>query len=178
MLSGLFYAEATRCSLESLPAGYGNPRSLRTRKLRWERDGTLRRLMQAGEPVIQRMHGIYWGLIRDASINWDNSREILGPRRDAAKHRTLQPQGPLCRRSAPVRRTKFMADNTERQFREADAVIDRSVAAFIIKIESMSGKWDAVSRQYIVEGVLLKLCDEMTKLIDKPALARHHGDRR
>ena len=41
MLSGLFYAEATRCSLESLPAGYGNPRSLRTRKLRWERDGTL-----------------------------------------------------------------------------------------------------------------------------------------
>jgi hypothetical protein len=33
-----------------------------------------------------------------------------------------------------------MADNTQRQFREADAAIDRSVAAFIIKIESMSLK--------------------------------------
>ena len=68
-----------------------------------------------------------------------------------------------------------MADNTQRQFREADAAIDRSVAAFIIKIKSMSLKWNAVSRQYIVEGVLLKLCDEMTKLIDKPALANTTG---
>jgi hypothetical protein len=42
-----------------------------------------------------------------------------------------------------------MDDNTERQFREADAAVDRTVAAFIIKIDSMSTKWDAVSRQSI-----------------------------
>jgi transposase len=92
MLSGLFYAEATRCSLESLPAGYGNPRSLRTRKLRWERDGTLARLMQAGAPAIKRMHGIYWGLIRDASLDWQNSREFWG-RGIMPKQPHLQPKG-------------------------------------------------------------------------------------
>ena len=54
-----------------------------------------------------------------------------------------------------------MDDNTERQFRETDAAVDRAVAAFIIKINSMSTKWDAVSRQSIVERVLPRLCDEM-----------------
>jgi len=68
-----------------------------------------------------------------------------------------------------------MDDNTKRQFQEADAAIDRAATAFMVKIESMPLKWDAVSRQYIVEGVLLKLCDEMTKLIDKPALANTMG---
>ena len=38
-----------------------------------------------------------------------------------------------------------MDDNTERQFREADAAVDKAVDAFIGKIESMSGKWDAVA---------------------------------
>jgi transposase len=77
-VSAFFYAAATSSSLECLPRAYGNPRSLRTRRLRWERDGTLRRLMQAGEPVVQRMHNRYWGLLRDASISWDNSREFFG----------------------------------------------------------------------------------------------------
>ena len=45
--------------------------------------------------------------------------------------------------------------------------------AFIGKIESMSGKWDAVAHQHIVERVLLALCDEMTKLIDHPDIAEH-----
>ncbi len=54
-VSAFYYAEATRSSLESLPAAYGNPRSLRTRRQRWERDGTLSKLMEAGAPVIDRM---------------------------------------------------------------------------------------------------------------------------
>ncbi len=78
MLSGLFYAEACQCSLESLPPRYGNPRSLRTRRQRWQADGTLPRLMKAGTPVIERMRAGYWGLIRAAPINWDNSREFWG----------------------------------------------------------------------------------------------------
>jgi len=82
MLSGLFYSEACRCSLESLPAGYGNARSLRTRKQRWTADGTLPRLMQAGAPVIERMRRGYWGLVRDASDTaspeWRNSSEFFG----------------------------------------------------------------------------------------------------
>src|SRR5262245_4686067 len=40
-VSAFFYAAACNCSLESLPPIFGNPRSLRTRRQRWERDGTL-----------------------------------------------------------------------------------------------------------------------------------------
>jgi hypothetical protein len=66
-----------------------------------------------------------------------------------------------------------MDDNTEQQFRDANVAIDRAVAAFFIKINSMSGKWDAVSRQSIVERVLPRLCDEIAKLIDHPDVAKH-----
>ena len=82
MVSAFFYAAATKCSLESLPVGYGNPRSLRTRRSRWTADGTLPRLMQAGAPVIARMRNAYWGLIRDASDttspDWRTSSEFFG----------------------------------------------------------------------------------------------------
>jgi hypothetical protein len=78
MVSAFFYAEATTSALECLPAGYGNPRSLRTRRQRWEADGTLARLMQAGAPVIARMTADYWDLIHGASIEWNNSREFFG----------------------------------------------------------------------------------------------------
>ena len=83
ILSGLFYSAATKCSLESLPAGYGNPRSLRTRKQRWERDGTMHKLMKAGEPAIARMHDVYWGAIRKRTLgasanNYRNSGEFWG----------------------------------------------------------------------------------------------------
>ena len=64
-----------------------------------------------------------------------------------------------------------MNDSTKRQFQQADAAVDKAIAAFISKIESMSGKWEAVAPAYIVERVLLGLCDEMTKLIDDPDLA-------
>ena len=68
-----------------------------------------------------------------------------------------------------------MANNTERQFQEADAAVDRAVTAFMSKIQGMSGKWEAVAPAYIVERVLLKLCTEMTKLIDDPDLAKSMG---
>ena len=72
-VSAFFYAAACNCSLESLPPAYGNARSLRIRRQRWEADGTLARLMKAGAPVIERMRAGYWGLIRDASLDWRNS---------------------------------------------------------------------------------------------------------
>ena len=65
-----------------------------------------------------------------------------------------------------------MNDSTKRQFQEADAAADKAIAAFIGKIDSMSGKWDAVAPAYILERVL---CDEMTKLIDDPDLANSMG---
>jgi transposase len=77
-VSAFFYAAACNCSLESLPPAYGNARSLRTRRQRWEADGTLARLMEAGAPVIERMRAGYWGLIRDASLDWRNSTEFFG----------------------------------------------------------------------------------------------------
>ena len=40
----------------------------------------------------------------------------------------------------------------------------------------MSGKWDAVAPAYILESVLLVLCEEMTKLIDDPDLANVMGE--
>ena len=96
MLSGLFYSEACRCSLKSLPPGYGNPRSLRTRRQRWTADGTLAKLMKAGEPVVQRMRRLYWGTIRehtlDCSLDWKNSREFWG-RGIVPKQPHLQPKG-------------------------------------------------------------------------------------
>ena len=97
MLSGLFYSAATKCSLESLPAAYGNPRSLRTRKQRWEASGTLPRLMEAGEPAITRMRDVYWGRIRDHTIaasadGYRNSREFWG-RGVMPKQPHLQPKG-------------------------------------------------------------------------------------
>ena len=67
-------------------------------------------------------------------------------------------------------------DDTERQFREADAAVAKAVAVFISKIESMSGKLDAVAPAYILESVLLALCEEMTKLIDDPDLANVIGE--
>jgi hypothetical protein len=78
ILSAFYYAAATRCSLESLPPAYGNPRSLRTRRQCWEADGTLTRLMEAGAPVIERMRHGYLGLILDASLGPKKSSEFFG----------------------------------------------------------------------------------------------------
>ena len=40
----------------------------------------------------------------------------------------------------------------------------------------MSGRWDAVAPAYILESVLLALCEEMTRLIDDPDLANVMGE--
>ena len=76
-VSAFYYAEATRSSLENLPAAFGNPRLLRTRRQRWERDGVLGKLMKAGAPVIERMRAGYLNLIRGASIDWKNSIDLF-----------------------------------------------------------------------------------------------------
>ena len=65
-----------------------------------------------------------------------------------------------------------MTKNTERQFQEADAAVERAIAAFMIKIEQMSEKWEAVSSQYIVEHVALALCAGMSKLVDDTTRAQ------
>ena len=43
-----------------------------------------------------------------------------------------------------------MNDSTKRQFQEADAAADKAIAAFIGKIASMSGGWDAVAPAYVL----------------------------
>ena len=69
-----------------------------------------------------------------------------------------------------------MDDSTKRQFQEADAAADKAVAAFIGQDRiDVRGNGDAVAPAYIVERVLLVLCDEMTKLIDDPDLANSMG---
>lgn len=60
-----------------------------------------------------------------------------------------------------------MSRDTDRQFQAADAAIERAVTAFMSAINQMMGRWDYVPSQYILEGVLLKLSDELTKRIDK-----------
>ena len=77
MSAAFYYAEATRSSLENLPAAYGNPRLLRTKRQRWERDGVLGKLMEAGAPVIERMRAGYLNLIRGASIDWKTSIDFF-----------------------------------------------------------------------------------------------------
>jgi transposase len=103
-LSAFFYAAACHCSLESLPPAYGDPRSLRTHKHRWEADGTLARLMKAGAPVIARMRAGYWGLIHAASDtgspDWRTSSEFFGRGVIPRKPHT-EPRGRYASRQRP-----------------------------------------------------------------------------
>jgi hypothetical protein len=54
-----------------------------------------------------------------------------------------------------------MSKSTNQQFREADAAIERAVAAFMSAIDHMMKRWDGVAAQYILERVLLELCEEL-----------------
>ena len=101
-VSAFYYAEATRSSLENLPAAYGNPRLLRTKRQRWERDGVLGKLMEAGAPVIERMRAGYLNLIRGASIDWKNSIDFFD-RSVIAQLPHTEPRGQYAaRRRVPV----------------------------------------------------------------------------
>jgi transposase len=95
-VSAFAYAAATGCSLQSLPAGYPNPRSLQTRRLRWQQAGVWNPIMTAAAPAVARMRNVYWGAIRehtlDASLDWRNSREFWG-RGIMPKQPHLQPKG-------------------------------------------------------------------------------------
>jgi len=90
-VSAFFCAEACRCSVEALPA-YANPRSLRTRRQRWEANGTMARLMEAGQPVVQRMRRAYLDLVRDATLDGQHSHEFFG-RGVIPRLPHLQPKG-------------------------------------------------------------------------------------
>ena len=58
--AAILFAEAARVSLESLPIGsYPSADMLRTTLARWRRDRTFDRLMEAGEPVTERMRRQY-----------------------------------------------------------------------------------------------------------------------
>jgi hypothetical protein len=57
-------------------------------------------------------------------------------------------------------------EETDRQFQEADAAVARVVATFMSAIDRTMVHWEKVSGQYILEGVLLQLCEELTKRID------------
>jgi hypothetical protein len=65
--------------------------------------------------------------------------------------------------------------NGDQQFQAVDAAVEQAVTAFRAKIELMFGKWEAVAPSYIVERLLLALCEEMTKLIDHPDFADRAG---
>ena len=55
-----------------------NKNSLRTRRARWTVDGTMARLLQAGEPMIERMRRNYWRLVRNATLDYRNSSLFFG----------------------------------------------------------------------------------------------------
>jgi hypothetical protein len=60
---------------------------------------------------------------------------------------------------------------SNRQFREADAAIERAVGKFIGAIERIEGRFDSVSPAYVVEAMLIELCEKLTKKIDTPNMA-------
>jgi hypothetical protein len=68
-----------------------------------------------------------------------------------------------------------MGKSTDQQFQEADAAIKRAVAALMGAIDQMMVRWDVVAPTHIIEGVLLKLSEGLTELIDDPRLANHLG---
>jgi hypothetical protein len=64
---------------------------------------------------------------------------------------------------------------SDRQFREADAAIARAVATFISAIERIEGRWESVAPTYVIETMLMELCEKLTKLLDDPDLAASLG---
>ena len=54
----------------------------------------------------------------------------------------------------------------DRQYDAADAAIERVVTAFIGRIDKMMGQWDEVHPWHVLERLLLRLCDLLSRLID------------
>jgi hypothetical protein len=59
-----------------------------------------------------------------------------------------------------------MSKSVDQQFRQADIAIERAVAAFMSAIDHMMKRWDEVTAQYILDRVLLELCEELPIRID------------
>ena len=68
-------------------------------------------------------------------------------------------------------RQRKRRERADRQFDAADAAVERAVATFISKIKSIETKWEAVAPSYIIERMLLTLCEEMPRLIDDPLIS-------
>jgi hypothetical protein len=64
----------------------------------------------------------------------------------------------------------------DRQFQQADIAIERTVATFVKRIEGLMGRWSGVASTYIAEGVLLELCEELSRLTDEPFVRNHAGE--
>jgi hypothetical protein len=64
-----------------------------------------------------------------------------------------------------------MNNKTEQQLQAADAAIERTVKRFLTEIEQMTVRWESVAATYVVERMLLRMCEGVTKLIDDPNLA-------
>jgi hypothetical protein len=68
-----------------------------------------------------------------------------------------------------------MSNSTDRQFQEADAAVEQTVAAFMGKVEPLLVNWEAVAPTYIVQCLLLTLCREVSKLVDDPVVRDFAG---
>jgi hypothetical protein len=64
-----------------------------------------------------------------------------------------------------------MDKKTEQQFQAADAAIERTVERFLTEIKQMTVRWESVAAGYVVERMLLRMCEGVTKLMDDPTLA-------
>jgi hypothetical protein len=62
-------------------------------------------------------------------------------------------------------------DRADRQFQQADLAIESTVARFVSAVDRMMGRWDNVGPTYIFDRVLVELCEELTKRMDKEPTA-------
>ena len=61
-------------------------------------------------------------------------------------------------------------EDIHREFDKVDAAVDQAVAVFVGKIERLE-KGGVIHPAIVIERTLLRLCEEMTKLIDDEVVA-------
>jgi hypothetical protein len=68
---------------------------------------------------------------------------------------------------------------SKRQFRQAEAAVDRAVADFVSKLDKImgqcGGRWDTVAASYVRDRALDAMSDELAKLIDVGPLSNLTG---
>ena len=142
-----------------------------------------RRGISGGLEILTHINeGADLGLVRSAGVLILRTRTGVRPRPFATGRLTGSgPPGPfLCllptqgryypphesSRGRPSCEEAVMDDTEADRLREADAAVDKAVADFISKIETMSGRWDAVAPGSTSLRVCCWRCvEEMTRLI-------------